>query len=139
MECIFCGSWFGSSNKEDKVCSSCEQAIRKLCLDMSAGRLAELAKAEKAGRLVVLPCKVGDSYFSVEKFCDEHGELDGLQEHSGSDCEFCCILCNAELRVVEHKFWNIQSILSRKGCIGKTVFLTRQEAEAALRKEDGNG
>ena len=38
--------------------------------------IRELLRAEKDGRLVVLPYKVGDSFFAVRKFCDEHGELE---------------------------------------------------------------
>ena len=38
--------------------------------------IRELLRAEKDGRLVVLPYRVGDSFFAVRKFCDEHGELE---------------------------------------------------------------
>lgn len=56
MNCIFCGSWFSSTNSNDKTCMTCERAIRQLHLDITAERLSEFAQAEHDGRLVVLPC-----------------------------------------------------------------------------------
>lgn len=38
--------------------------------------IRELLRAEKDGRLVVLPYRVGDSFFAVREFCDEHDELE---------------------------------------------------------------
>lgn len=63
MNCIFCGSWFSSTNSNDKTCMTCERAIRQLHLDITAERLSEFAQAEHDGRLVVLPSK--DYTFTV--------------------------------------------------------------------------
>ena len=65
--------------------------------------LRELAEANKAGRLVVLPCKVGDTVYILSRTFD------------GADV------------VGETELWwtDIPQI-------GKTVFLTREAAEAAL-------
>ena len=77
-----------------KVLSSC---------DISFGRLAELLTADSAGRLVVLPCKVGDTVYILRRTFD------------GADV------------VGETELWwtDIPQL-------GKTVFLTREEAENAL-------
>ena len=91
-----------------------------------------LLRAEKDGRLVVLPCKVGDSYFAVRKFCDEHGELEEPVEHWDSDCCGCNLPCNAELEVTEWKFKSIRHIIAERESIGVSIFLTREEAEKAL-------
>lgn len=91
-----------------------------------------LLRAEKDGRLVVLPCKVGDSYFAVRKFCDEHGELEEPVEHWDSDCCGCNLPCNAELEVTEWKFKSIRHIIAERENIGVSIFLTREEAEKAL-------
>ena len=66
-------------------------------------RLLELACADKAGRLVVLPCKVGDTVYILHRTFD------------GADV------------VGETELWwtDIPQL-------GKTVFLTREEAEKAL-------
>ena len=89
----------------------------------SYDRLRELAEADKDGRLVVLPCKVGQRVFAL---------LD-TDKHI-SECEVKQIRLGNEIGFV-----GIEPISARgreygvsiKG-FGKTVFLTREEAEAAL-------
>ena len=83
-----------------------EDAILKLAgqaLGMSPDRLRELAQAEKEGRLVVLPCEIGSPVYSHAR------KLDGADY------------------VRETEFW-----WSDIPQMGKTVFLTREAAEAAL-------
>jgi len=87
-------------------------------------RLRELAEADKDGRLVVLPCKVGDKLYevtgrktiSVYKVRAIRVELFGLF---------------IEWDIVEGFVWQSLSGISA-GEIGKTVFLTCEEAEKAL-------
>lgn len=75
-------------------------------------RLRELADADKAGRLVVLPCKVGDPvYLIVTKRARNYTQ---------------------EFRFVKKSrltFLNMERILQD---FGKEAFLTREEAEEAL-------
>ena len=90
------------------------------------------------GRLIVLPCKVGDTFYTLEKYCSD-GQDDGIKtRHWGSDCDdFCCTYpCDAEIRVTEWKWASPIRILQEQKRIGKTVFLTREEAEAALGRTD---
>lgn len=93
--------------------------------DMSkAERIRELLKADKDGRLVVLPCKVGDRLYevtgrktiSVYKVRAIRVELFGLF---------------IEWDIVEGFVWQSLSGINA-GELGKTVFLTREEAEKAL-------
>lgn len=87
-------------------------------------RLRELAEADKDGRLVVLPCKVGDRLYevtgrktiSVYKVKAIRVELFGLF---------------IEWDIVEGFVWQSLSSINA-GEIGKTVFLTSEEAKAAL-------
>lgn len=87
-------------------------------------RLRELVKADRDGRLVVLPCKVGDRLYEVtgRKTISVYivrairVELFGLF---------------IEWDIVEGFVWQSLSGINA-GEIGKTVFLTREEAEAAL-------
>ena len=86
-------------------------------------RLLELACADKAGRLVVLPCKAGD-----------HVWVDGreaiVENFFGYETE----------RYLHAQFYdNMQYIDIPFTEIGKTVFLTREEAEAALAQKGGEG
>ena len=89
-----------------------------------AERIRGLLKADKDGRLVVLPCKVGDRLYevtgrktiSVYKVKAIRVELFGLF---------------IEWDIVEGFVWKSLSGINA-GEIGKTVFLTREEAEKAL-------
>lgn len=82
-------------------------------------RLRELAEADKEGRVVVLPCKVGDVLYAAESapviplHVMEVAIYLALEGEDGGDYE-------------------------RISNIGKTVFLTREEAERALEgRKDG--
>ena len=76
------------------------------CLEQSK-HLCELAQAEKEGRLVVLPCEIGSPVYSHAR------KLDGADY------------------VRETEFW-----WSDIPQMGKTVFLTREAAEAALKEKE---
>ena len=82
-------------------------------------RLRELAEADKDGRVVVLPCKIGDKLYRVfagEIFVPRVGSMKYFAIQGRWDIEtypFCpCV----------------------ESSIGKTIFLTREEAEKALAK-----
>ena len=88
-------------------------------------RLRELAEADKAGRLVVLPCKVGDTVWitgSVRRlysekvrtfFCGDPSYSRGMTDNGVK------MIRTTGCDIPIHEF-------------GKTVFLTREEAEKAL-------
>lgn len=85
----------------------------------SYDRLRELAKADKDERVVVLPCKVGDVLYAAESapviplHVMEVAIYLALEGEDGGDYE-------------------------RISNIGKTVFLTREEAERAMEgRKDG--
>lgn len=85
-------------------------------------RLRELAEADKDGRVVVPPCKVGDKLYRVlagEIFEHRVGRMKYFAIQGRWDIEtypFCpCV----------------------ESSIGKTVFFTREEAKKALKKMEG--
>ena len=91
--------------------------IAALFNGVDVDRMKELAEADKDGRLVVLPCKVGDTLFRV--FAGE------ILEHKVRNMRYLAIQGR----------WDIDttpfcSCVERS--IGKTIFLTREEAEKAL-------
>lgn len=101
-----CKYGFEYCRKEDwENCKTIEDVIDKL---------ADYEDLEEQGRLIKLPCKVGDSIYSVIE--------DGLT-------------------IIELKF-SLDFYVRRKNDIGKTVFLTKSEAEAKLKElrgeKDGN-
>lgn len=84
----------------------------------------QLVKADRDGRLVVLPCKVDDTvYFALLGRIIEK-QVFSIVSFSNSTRIYC----------------DGTSEYFRPEDIGKTFFLTREEAEKALEaKEDGNG
>ena len=84
-------------------------------------RLRELAEADKDGRLMVLPCKVGDTvYFALLGRIIEK-QVFSIVSFSNSTRIYC----------------GGTSEYFRPEDIGKTFFLARAEAEKALREMDG--
>ena len=84
-------------------------------------RLRELAEADKEGRVLILPCKVGDMAYWVH-----NGVITG--------CHVYRIQVNRK-----GTFVFLKSTISHGGfrtdaCLGKTVFLSREEAEKALQE-----
>lgn len=86
-------------------------------------RLRELAEADKDGRLVVLPCKVGQRVFALMDTDKHISECEVKQIGMGNEIGFICLepigAKGREYGVALNGF-------------GKTVFLTREEAEKAL-------
>lgn len=86
----------------------------------SYDRLRELAEADRAGRLVVLPCKVGDVVYGF------HGEktiLPMVAKWIETNTDGWCIA--AQYTPMAPKFYRFSDF-------GKTVFLTREDAKKAL-------
>lgn len=89
-------------------------------LETGPSRLRELAEADRAGRLVVLPCKVGDTvWFNTYK--DNGRTCIGMQPHKVVGSRVCVM--------AEGKIFPLELPLSR---FGKNWFQTREEAENAL-------
>ena len=91
--------------------------------------------------VIVLPCKVGDTYYTIQKYCNTD-PLDTEKEPVMPwDCEnYCCRAdCSfKEYRIDEHRFGTVSSILDAEKAIGKTIFLIREEAERALKERENN-
>ena len=88
-------------------------------------RLRELAEADKDGRVVVLPCKVGDTVWRIVRDGEPHITRDEVRDmYFADDMTPCVELVGGRVTFTE-KF-------------GKTVFLSREEAEKALEaRKDG--
>lgn len=88
-------------------------------------RLVELAEAEKDGRVVVLPCKVGNTVWRIVRDGEPHITRDEVcNMYFADDMTLCVELVGGRVTFTE-KF-------------GKTVFLTHEEAELAMEgRKDG--
>ena len=82
--------------------------------------------AEEHGLLVRLPCKVGD-----DLYCIVNGEVKKLKVHSFGVPDF-------EITDIEFKYVDGFKIVRFVGEIGKTVFLTHEEAEKKLEEMKKN-
>ena len=90
-------------------------------MGVEPSRLRELAEADKDRRLVMLPCKVGDTvYFALIGRIIEK-QVFSIVSFSNSTRIYC----------------GGTSEYFRPEDIGKTVFLTREEAEKALQEMKG--
>jgi hypothetical protein len=104
-------NWSDADGK-NKESTYCGKAIDRLAAYEDTGLTPEetedIAKAKADGRLVVLPCKVGDTVWLVS--CDCLNRPSWITEN------------NFEYGMLPH--------------IGKTIFLTREEAEAARKEQE---
>ena len=91
-------------------------------------RIRELAEADKDGRVVVLPCKVGHRVFALLDTDKHISECEVKQIGLGNEIGFVGLepigARGREYGVALNGF-------------GKTVFLTREEAEKALEEREG--
>lgn len=98
------------------MCSGCSIP------EIKAERKMELAQADLEGRCVVLPCAPDEIFWQM------HGDIPAVSRFDGS----CRVDENMNL------FYSINGDDVKSSEIGKTVFLTRKEAEAALKEHEQN-
>ena len=114
-------------------------------------RLRELAEADKDGRVVVLPCKSTDKLYVVgkkqivvcdiaETYLNDNGTIEYLVNFEcAEDCTGCPFDSWARESVSDEYHcggeYGDGSVSSKD--FGKTVFLTREEAEKALQQMEG--
>ena len=93
-------------------------------LGVEPSRLREIAEADKDGRCVVLQCKVGDTVWRIVRDGEPHITRDEVRDmYFADDMTPCVELVGGRVTFTE-KF-------------GKTVFLSRAEAERALQEMEG--
>ena len=93
------------------------EQLRQLCQNCDLDRLEKLVEADKDGRVVVSPCRVGDTLFRV--FAGE------ILEHKVRNMRYLAIQGRWDIDTTPFCSYVESSI-------GKTIFLTREEAERAL-------
>lgn len=90
------------------------------------GRMRELIKADKERRVVLLPCEVGDTVWAI---------LDGAKYARECKVDFVNIGSFGTTIVFVVKDGLREQYGVTAAAFGKTVFLTREEAEKALEEE----
>ena len=111
-----------------KYASQHETAIHRLVTiedilgdEYDLGKLMELVQAKRKGRCIVLPCKKGDTVWRIVHDAAPHITKDRCTDIKYENRDIWVHLIGD--RVMGG--WNF----------GKLLFLTREEAEAALRRE----
>ena len=95
--------------------------------DYSISRMVELMKADVEGRVVVLPCKVGDTiYFVNAKHILEFTVVGYAMDETGISWVY-----SEHVDKTGHTYERTFS----SDRIGKTTFLSREEAEKAMKGE----
>lgn len=89
-------------------------------------RLRALAEADRDGRCVLLPCKPGTPIYTTRWW-------DNVDEEYTDSKGITFYRTNMKHKVTKEKFFPFGLDYTE---FGKTVFLTRAEAEATLAKED---
>ena len=127
-DCLSCefANWEGSV-KEDEISLILSKIFGE---DYNIDRLKELVEADRDGRCVVLPCKIGDTVYDI--LMGKITEKAIISIHfllSKSVNHLCLQAINNRDALTTIETENL----------GKTVFLTRKEAEAALKKDEREG
>ena len=99
-------------------------AILRLGDGMTLMRLRELAVADQEGRVLVLPCKVGEPAYWVHNGIITDCRINRIQVNRKG--VFLCLKSNKS-----HGAFRVDT------CLGKTVFLTHEEAEKVLAEMEG--
>lgn len=125
LSCEKCGKAAISECWSQENCT--QTAVDRLAIiedilgdDYDPDRLRELVQSDRDGRCVVIPCKIGDTLYRIQKF--KRGK------NWRKEAEY--------IRTVElnkNNFWRVVF----EGELGKTVFLTREAAEAELKNRSG--
>lgn len=102
-------------------------------------KLADYEDAEEQGLLVKLPCKVGDTVycmFSRYTKCTPNNEE--FDEYNCQGCQQDECDSKIEKYIQDMRAFSIDWIVTNLKNFGKTVFLTREEAEAKLKEMESS-
>lgn len=104
------------------ICDDIEYDCSKCGLEKALEKLADYEDLEEQGLLVRLPCKVGDIMFRINK-----GAKNPIIELTVTQINITRRSYNLE--VIDR---DCGELMCFKNDIGKTIFLTREEAEKKL-------
>ncbi len=120
---------------EKHICIACDNFVcaNKVWREEVAfyEQVRELLQADAEGRLMVLPRNVGDTVYEVQEIRKRIQPYTIISIHVSK----CSILFGWELKDGEGIYSNVNGFSDY--AIGKTVFMTKEEAEAALEKMGG--
>lgn len=115
---------------------TCQPSEARKILNL-ATKLKEYEDLEEQGLLLRLPCKVGDTLYKI--IVDKYTKCSLHDKEFSLNCEYCEEKCDSKAIYVIKDFivFDINEIIFYMKSIGKTVFLTKSEAEAKLKELRG--
>lgn len=121
-DCLSCefANWAGSI-EEDEISLILSKIFGE---DYNIDRLKELVEADREGRCVVLPCRVGDKVYCIQSYFND-AKMRFEKKVKCRDVDFMQSLPD---------LFECEGTIYKFSDIGKIVFLTSEEAEAALKK-----
>lgn len=100
-------------------------------------KLADYEDTEEQSRLIILPCKVGDTVYCIfNRYTRCTFSNEEFDEYSCQGCEYECD-SEKENYVQDMRAYSLDWIVTNLKNFGKTVFLTKFEAEAKLKELRG--
>lgn len=123
-------SFFESDNPVNAACIKVAKDHEQLAKWFE--KFKEYQQLEEQGRLVILPCNRGDKiYFIKSAFSMAHFPIEArITSICGIDCDSDVMYSSiTEYNKIDRRF--------KSSDIGKTVFLTKSEAEAKLKELRG--
>lgn len=124
-------SWIDDELWESACEPNCEE------IDALYRKLKDYEDLEEQGRLIKLPCRVGDTVYCIfsryTKCTPSNEEFD---EYSCQGCEYECD-SKKENYIQDMRAYSLDWIVTNLKNFGKTVFLTKAEAEEKLKELRG--
>lgn len=124
-------------SRDDEGCNGCPiaDAFDRLAAiedilgdDYDLDRLKELVEADRDGRCVVLPCKIGDTVYDIQMGKITEKTIISIPFLMSKSINYLC------LQAINNR-GALTTIETEN--LGKTVFLSREEAEDALERMEG--
>lgn len=115
-------SWAGIWNEKEQIQESLNHSALFIEKE-DAEKFVEWKKAEEQGKLLKLPCAFGDNVFVAMK-SGEYAQAEVKDFTYFHTCGFCIVAASDKFGKCNIPFSEFR----------KTVFLTREEAEAALKE-----
>lgn len=124
-------SWINDEMWERACEPDCEE------IDAVYRKLKAYEDAEEQGLLLRLPCKVGDTVYCIfTRYTKCTPDSTAFDEYSCQGCEYECD-SKKEKYIQDMRAYSLDWIVTNLKNFGKTVFLTKEEAESNLAEMEG--
>lgn len=127
----------GTSCSYGYISYDCKLKEGNELLKSALDKLADYEDLEEQGRLLKLPCKVGDAVYCIfSRYTKCTFSNEEFDEYSCQGCEYERD-SKKENYVQDMRAYSLDWIVTNLKNFGKTVFLTKSEAEAKLKELRG--